>query len=178
MKKLTALLMAVLLVLAVSGCKSQNEEKQEAVVPAEPTPVPAEYLGSYHEEIAGRGMLELKENEVIIDWSDSAFEKESLYKESKKISVLNFKNTTFLNESHMISRIPDEYKVEGKKFIMEDKNNTEYLVEWSEEPKILNTTKSNEQQARLRLSSFLKSLSFFTIKVLNIILILVPRQIT
>ena len=68
--------MAVLLVLAVSGCKSQNEEKQEAVVPAEPTPVPAEYLGSYHEEIAGRGMLELKENEVIIDWSDSAFEKE------------------------------------------------------------------------------------------------------
>jgi len=76
MKKLTALLMAVLLVLAVSGCKSQNKEKQEAVVPAEPTPVPAEYLGSYHEEIAGRGMLELKENEVIIDWSDSAFEKE------------------------------------------------------------------------------------------------------
>lgn len=68
-----------------------------------------------------------------------------------KFTRIRFKNTTFVTESHMISRIPDEYKVNGKKFIMEDKNSNEYLVEWdNEEPKVLNTTKVNEQQARIK----------------------------
>lgn len=62
----------------------------------------------------------------------TAFEKESLYKESKKISVLNFKNTTFLNENQMISRIPDDYKVEGKRFKVKDAGSNEFIVEWSE----------------------------------------------
>lgn len=62
----------------------------------------------------------------------SAFEKEDLYKESKKISVLNFKNTTFLNESHMISRIPDDYKTEGKRFKVKDADYNEFIVEWKE----------------------------------------------
>lgn len=62
---------------------------------------------------------------------DSAFEKENVY-ESKKISVLNFKNTTFLNESHMISRIPDDYKVDGKRFKVKDSAENEFIVEWKE----------------------------------------------
>lgn len=62
---------------------------------------------------------------------DSAFEKENVY-ESKKISVLNFKNTTFLNESHMISRIPDDYKVDGKCFKVKDSAENEFIVEWKE----------------------------------------------
>lgn len=62
----------------------------------------------------------------------SAFEKEKLYKESKKISVLNFKNTTFLNESHMISRIPDEYKTDGNTFKVRDAGCNEFIVEWKE----------------------------------------------
>ena len=76
------------------------------------------------------------------------FEKENLYKENKKISVLNFKNTTFLNENHMISRIPDEYKTEGKRFKMKDSSENEFIVEWKEgEAKILffeNKKKFNE----------------------------------
>lgn len=60
----------------------------------------------------------------------SAFEKEGLYKESKKIAVLNFKNTTFLNESQMISRIPDDYKTEGKRFKVKDADSNEFIVEW------------------------------------------------
>lgn len=63
---------------------------------------------------------------------DSAFEKEDLYKESKKISVLKFKKTTFLNESHMISRIPDEYKFEGNRFKVKDCGENEFIVEWKE----------------------------------------------
>lgn len=78
----------------------------------------------------------------------SAFEKENLYKESKKISVLNFKSTTFLNESHMVSRIPDEYKLDGKRFKVKDAGANEFIVEWNEgEAKILsyeNKQKLNE----------------------------------
>ena len=33
---------------------------------------------------------------------------------------------------------------------MEDKNSNKYFIEWSEEPKILNTTKINEQQAKIK----------------------------
>jgi hypothetical protein len=61
---------------------------------------------------------------------ETAFRKEDLYKESKKISVLNFKNTTFLNESHMISRIPDEYKFDGNRLKVKDAGYNEFIVEW------------------------------------------------
>ena len=42
---------------------------------------------------------------------------------------LHFKNTTFLNEEQMIKRIPDDYKVDGNKFLMKDSKGNEYLVE-------------------------------------------------
>lgn len=64
--------------------------------------------------------------------SNDAFKKDGLYKESKKIAVLNFKNTTFLNESQMISRIPDDYKVDGKRFKVKDASENEFIVEWAE----------------------------------------------
>lgn len=95
----------------------------------------------------------------------SAFEKESLYKESKKISVLNFKTTTFLNESQMISRIPDEYKVEGKRFKVKDAGANEFIVEWSEgEANILsyeNKIKLNESIEKFNKLSSYKSNSQF-----------------
>lgn len=64
--------------------------------------------------------------------SSDAFKKDGLYKESKKIAVLNFKNTTFLNESQMISRIPDDYKVDGNRFKVKDAGQNEFIVEWAE----------------------------------------------
>ena len=42
---------------------------------------------------------------------------------------LHFKNTTFLNEEQMIKRIPEDYKIDGNKFIMKDSKGNEYLVE-------------------------------------------------
>ena len=51
-------------------------------------------------------------------------------KENAKLKTIFFKKTTFLNEEHMISRIPDEFKNECQQFKMKDKMGTEYIVEW------------------------------------------------
>jgi hypothetical protein len=54
----------------------------------------------------------------------------------------------------MLSKIPDELKVEGKKFIMRDTADNEYLVEWTaKEPNItkkVNMTLVNEQKDRIK----------------------------
>lgn len=73
--------------------------------------------------------------------------------ESKKIKMLSFKNTQFISEGHMMSKIPDEYKTEGNKFIMRDSSDNQYLVEWSAEPKVtkkVNMTLVNEQKERIK----------------------------
>jgi hypothetical protein len=93
------------------------------------------------------------------------FEKEGLYKESKKIAVLNFKNTTFLNESQMVSRIPDDYKTEGKRFKVKDAGANEFIVEWVDgEANILsyeNKKKLNESMELFTKLSNYKSNSQF-----------------
>ena len=50
--------------------------------------------------------------------------------EGRKIKVISFNRTQFVNENHVMSRIPDNYKVEGSRFIMKDMKNNQYLVEW------------------------------------------------
>ena len=74
--------------------------------------------------------------------------------ESKKIKMLTFKNTQFISEGHMMTRIPDEYKTEGNKFIMKDSADNQYLVEWhSNEPNVTkkpNMTLVNEQKERMK----------------------------
>lgn len=74
--------------------------------------------------------------------------------ESKKIKMLTFKNTQFISEGHMMTRIPDEYKKEGNKFIMKDSADNQYLVEWhANEPNVTkkpNMTLVNEQKERMK----------------------------
>lgn len=48
----------------------------------------------------------------------------------QRVKRLNFKNTQFLSETHMFSLIPEDYKKDGNKFIMKDKMNEEYNIEW------------------------------------------------
>lgn len=56
--------------------------------------------------------------------------KETMYENAKpKAKRLEFKHTKFLNEGQMLSRIPEEYKVDGQKIYMKDCNGNEYLVE-------------------------------------------------
>lgn len=58
------------------------------------------------------------------------FKDNTIYKnESKKMKKLHFKNTVFLSEAQIIKKVPDDYKFDGSRFIMEDKNNNEYLIE-------------------------------------------------
>jgi len=74
--------------------------------------------------------------------------------ESKKIKMLTFKNTQFISENHMLTRIPDEYKTEGNRFVMKDSADNQYLVEWhAKEPMVTkkpNMTLVNEQKERMK----------------------------
>ena len=64
------------------------------------------------------------------------FEHDSLYKkttnEGKNVKTAYFKKTVFLTEGHMMSRIPDEFKVEENVFRMRDKTGNTYLLEWKD----------------------------------------------
>ena len=61
---------------------------------------------------------------------EGTFKKEDMY-EGKNIKTVYFKKTQFMNESHMKTRIPDEFKIEGNVFKMKDKTGNTFLVEWS-----------------------------------------------
>lgn len=67
-----------------------------------------------------------------------------------KVTTIRFKNTTFITENHMLTKVPDNFKIEGKTFVMKDKVNNEYLVEWYEEPIVTNRSKINEQKNRIQ----------------------------
>ena len=69
-------IIAILLVLMISLCSCGNKEKEteEAV----PGATPEEYLGTYFEPIAGRGSIEVKGNEISLNWSSSAYEHDEI----------------------------------------------------------------------------------------------------
>lgn len=66
-----------------------------------------------------------------------------------KILKLKFKNTTFLTENQMVSKIPDDFKKDGKKFYVSDKQGTTYLVEWNDTPKIVNLTETANEALKI-----------------------------
>lgn len=73
----------------------------------------------------------------------------------ENVKTVQFKhNTKFLNEAHMISRIPDEMKLEGQKFHMKDGVGNDYLVEWNHNNANVishtNPIELNENLARMR----------------------------
>ena len=64
---------------------------------------------------------------------DKEFKDKTLFKdkqnESKKMKRLHFNKTVFLNEEHMIKKIPDDMKFDGNRFFMKDSVGNEYLIE-------------------------------------------------
>lgn len=68
---------------------------------------------------------------MINTLKEASYMPKPILKENTKLKTVYFKKTTFLNEEHMTSRIPDEFKNEGEQFKMKDKNGTEYIVEWN-----------------------------------------------
>jgi hypothetical protein len=71
-----------------------------------------------------------------------------------KMKRLKFNKTTFLDESHALSLIPEHYKIEENKFMMIDPKGNEYLVEWKngkgETVDYSNKNKINEQLDRIK----------------------------
>lgn len=49
--------------------------------------------------------------------------------ENRVAKRLTFKQTRFINEAQMLSRIPEMYKVDGQKIFMNDAHGNEYIVE-------------------------------------------------
>ena len=69
---------------------------------------------------------------------DKEFKDKTLFKQNEgKMKRLHFNKTVFLNEEHMIKKIPDDMKVDGNKFFMKDSVGNEYLIECVKD-KVLN----------------------------------------
>ena len=63
---------------------------------------------------------------------DKVFDKNHLNEttnKNMKAKRLIFKRTEFLNESHMLSRIPEEYRKDGQTIYMKDAKGNEFIVE-------------------------------------------------
>lgn len=54
--------------------------------------------------------------------------KDTFTNEHKTMKRLKY-NKEFLNEAHVLKKVPDDYKVDGNKFMMEDINGMEYIIE-------------------------------------------------
>jgi hypothetical protein len=91
---------------------------------------------------------------------DENKKKETMYEQAKpKAKRLEFKHTKFLNEEHMLDRIPEEYKIDGQRIYMKDREGSEYIVECEKSSKTglievnivgyNNSKKLNEQLDRI-----------------------------
>lgn len=61
---------------------------------------------------------------------DKEFKDKTLFKQNEsKMKRLHFNKTVFLNEEHMLKKIPDDMKIDGNKFYMKDSVGNEYLIE-------------------------------------------------
>lgn len=90
--------------------------------------------------------------------------KESVF-ENKNMKQLLFKKTVFVNENHITSKIPDDFKKEGNKFIIKDKADNEFLIEWSCNKaniiNYMNNKKLNEELERIKTLFNYDSTKFF-----------------
>ena len=72
---------------------------------------------------AGLVSSELKDN-------DKEYGKVNTVFNEGRVKRLTYQHTKFMNESQIYSKIPEDFKVDGNKFIVRDATESEYLVEW------------------------------------------------
>lgn len=94
----------------------------------------------------------LKDTSALLEGKRTFIEKPS-------VKTVYFKKTAFLNEGHMVSRIPDEFKNEGCQFKMKDKHGSEYLVEWTEGKAVV-INRNNKQKIDETLNAYEKLSSY------------------
>lgn len=88
------------------------------------------------------------------------FKKNTMFESKPGAKRLRFKHTKFMNESQVLTRIPEQYKVDGQVIYMCDKADNEYIVECvrSERSGLIETnivsygnkTAMNEQMNRIQ----------------------------
>lgn len=109
----------------------------------------AKELKKEKDALKGSGLTgNTKDKSEIEKHSDTMFE-------SKKMKNIKFKHTEFISEGHMLSKVPDEFKVEGNKFVMSDSEGNSYIVEWhkNEAPDVekkINKKMVNEELNRIK----------------------------
>lgn len=82
--------------------------------------------------------------QMITNLSEHISKMETVAPNTKPIKTIFYKKTEFISEQHMLSKIPDEFKINGTKLKMKDKTGNEYLVEWSNNSgKIIGHTNKN-----------------------------------
>jgi hypothetical protein len=74
---------------------------------------------------------EVAKSGLVGDKLDKGERNDMFENAAPKTKRLIFKKTTFMNENQMLSRIPEEYKVDGQKIYMKDKSDNEYIVEFT-----------------------------------------------
>lgn len=80
---------------------------------------------NYAERVSG---LKTREKAKINKETEEVLKDKGIFRENK-MKRLHFNKTVFLNEEHMIKKIPDDMKIDGNKFYMKDSVGNEYLVE-------------------------------------------------
>jgi len=75
--------------------------------------------------------------------------------DTSHVKTVFFKKTEFLNETHMKSRIPDDFKTNGTTFKMKDKTGNEYLLEWRNNKAVVleHTNKNGADEALDRMKN-------------------------
>ena len=85
--------------------------------------------------------------------------------ESKTIDKLKFKKTEFMSENHALSKVPDSYKVNNRRFMMEDCEGNRYIIEWDDKKpnvtKCVNEKKVNEELNKIKSLYGYNSKDFF-----------------
>lgn len=85
-------------------------------------------LNDIHAEIKHAGLKSRMLPKSYFE-NETLFDKGNEKNESRTMKRLHFKNTQFLSEAQMFSRVPDAYKFDGSTFIMRDATGTDYLIE-------------------------------------------------
>lgn len=90
--------------------------------------------------------------------------------ENKKMKRLQY-NKAFLSEEHVLKKVPDDYKVDGNRFMMKDVNGVEYIVECTKDKtidyvytkvvQVINRNAVNEQLERIKQLTNYSSSKYF-----------------
>ena len=77
---------------------------------------------------------EIAHSDEVPQKDEIDYSNKTAFNESRQIKRLKFKNTIFLSESHLLSKVPEDYRVDENRFYMQDKTGTDYLIECKADP--------------------------------------------